>query len=86
VDLAPRLFDALRLAVWLSLPALAACLLVSLVMSVVQSATQTSDPSVGFVPRLLAVLATLFVCRAFLGDGLASFATNMFQAIGQLGH
>jgi flagellar biosynthesis protein FliQ len=86
VDLSSSLFDALRLALWLSLPALAVCLLVTLVMSLVQSATQTSDPSVGFAPRLLAVLATLFIGRAFLSDGLTRFAAHMLQTIGQLGH
>jgi type III secretory pathway component EscS len=85
MELAPTLVEAFRLALWSSVPALAACALVAVLVTLVQSATQAQEPSLGFVPRLLVVLAILFVCRGFLADGVLGFAGRTLRAIAQVG-
>jgi flagellar biosynthetic protein FliQ len=78
--------DALRLALALAAPALLACAIAALAMSMLQSSTQTHDPSLGFVPRFLLVLFALFLCRTFLADGMLAFSSRVFAEMAQLGH
>ena len=84
MDLAGLLVEALQLALWLALPALLACFAVAAVMTVVQGRLQASDPSVGFVPKLVVVLGTLWVSQALLAERLSAFVGKLFQAMAQL--
>jgi flagellar biosynthesis protein FliQ len=86
VDLAALVIDALRLALWLSAPALGACVVVSVLMSVVQTATQANDASLGFVPKLLAVSFALFLSRDFLTQQLVGFSSRVLREMAQLGN
>jgi flagellar biosynthesis protein FliQ len=85
VDLSQAMVDALRLALWLTAPALAACVVAAFFSSLVQASTQTHDPSVGFVPKWLIVLFALFLSRTFLADGLLSFSSRVLREMAQLG-
>ena len=78
------LVEALQLALWLATPALLACLFVAAITSVVQGRLQASDPSIGFVPKLFAVLATLWVSHSYLAERLSAFAGKLFRAMAQL--
>jgi flagellar biosynthetic protein FliQ len=80
------LLDALQLVLWLAAPALGACLLVSLLMSAVSAATQANDPSLGFVPKWLAVLLALFLSRDFLAHQLVGFSSRVLQNMARLGN
>lgn len=84
MDLAALLVEALQLALWLSLPALIACVVVAAITTVVQGTLQASDPSIGFVPKLLAVLGTLWVSHSYLAERLSTFAGKLFHAMAQL--
>jgi flagellar biosynthesis protein FliQ len=84
VALTPLLVEALQLALWLATPALIACVCVAAVTSVVQGTLQASDPSIGFVPKLFAVLGTLWVSHGYLAERLSAFAGKLFQAMAQL--
>jgi flagellar biosynthetic protein FliQ len=85
VDFAAIVVDALRLTLWLVAPALGACLLTSLLMSVVQTASQANDASVGFVPKLLAVGLTLFLTRDILAHELTGFSARVIAEMARLG-
>lgn len=84
MDLAALTVEALQLALWLATPALLACVCVAAITSVVQGTLQAGDPSIGFVPKLFAVLATLWVMHGYLAERLSAFAGKMFQAMVQL--
>lgn len=83
MDLAVLLVEALQLALWLALPALIACVAVAALTTVVQGALQASDPSIGFVPKLVAVLGTLWISHSYLADRLSAFAGKLFQLMAE---
>lgn len=85
LDLAALLVETLQLALWLSLPVLVASLGVAAVTSLVQGAMQASDPSIGFAPKLFAVLAVLWLSRDYLAERLLAFGAKVLGMMGQLG-
>ena len=66
--------EALLLVLIVSAPPLVAALLVGLLGGVLQAATQIQDPSLGAVPRLLAVLVTLACTGPWIAARLTRFA------------
>jgi len=71
--------EALILAMAVSLPVLAAAALTGLVVSMLQAATQVSDPTLSHLPRLLAVVAALAVSGSWMGSQIAAFAARVFS-------
>jgi flagellar biosynthetic protein FliQ len=86
VDLAAIVIDALRLALMLTAPALGACVLASVLMSIVQTSTQAHDASLGFVPKLFAVSFALFLSRDYLTHQLVGFSSRVLHDMAQLGN
>ena len=79
------LTEALQLALTLSLPVLGACLFMGLVTSFLQGAMQAGDPSLSFVPKLLVVLAAVWLSRDLVSDRLLQFTSHVLAAMAQLG-
>jgi len=79
--LLPIAREALLLALLVSAPALGAALLVGLLTGVAQAATQISEPSLGVVPRLAAVLGALVVAAPWIGGRLARFAADCLALV-----
>jgi flagellar biosynthetic protein FliQ len=73
--------EALMLAIVLSLPAIAASLLVGLVVSFLQAVTQIQDHSLSFVPKILAVAVALAVSAGWIGSEIVRLAARL---MGQL--
>ncbi|HEX7499966.1 MAG TPA: flagellar biosynthetic protein FliQ [Polyangia bacterium] len=73
--------EGLILVLLVSAPALLAGLVVGLVVSVLQAATQIQDPAVAYVPKLVAVLLVLLVSGPFLGAQVVRFAQALLLAI-----
>ena len=84
VDLGVLLVEALQLALWLATPALVACLCVAAITSLMQGALHASDPSIGFVPKLFAVLGALWLSYGFVSERMTAFAAKLFVAMAQL--
>lgn len=80
------LTEALQLALALGLPLLGACLFIALITTFLQGALQASDPSLSFVPKLLAVLAALWLGRDLISERLLHFTTHVLATMGRLGH
>lgn len=85
LDLAALLVEALQLVLWLTLPVLAASLGVAVITTLIQGAMQASDPSLGFVPKLFAVLGALWISRDYLGERLLAFAAKTLSLMGHGG-
>jgi flagellar biosynthetic protein FliQ len=73
--------EALALSLLLALPALGAAFVVALIGDVVQAATAVQDPALGFLPRLLAVSAALFVSGSLGVERLVGFTTRLWQSL-----
>jgi flagellar biosynthesis protein FliQ len=68
--------EAILLALTVSAPPLVAALVVGAATGVLQAATQIQEPSLGVVPRLVAVLGSLAVFAPWIGARLVRFAAE----------
>jgi type III secretion protein S len=59
--------ETILVVLLVSAPPVGAALAVGLVTGVLQAATQVQDPSIGVVPRLVAVLGALAVASPWIG-------------------
>ncbi len=66
--------EAFVLAVMLCLPAAAAALLVGVVTSALQSATNVHDPALSHMPRLVTVALVIAVTASWMGSQVLAFA------------
>jgi flagellar biosynthesis protein FliQ len=73
--------EGLMLVLLVSAPALLASLIVGFVVSVIQAATQIQDPTIAFVPKLIAVVLVLLASGPLLGAQAVRFAQALFLAI-----
>ena len=73
--------EGLYLVLLVSAPPLVVSLVVGLVVSLLQATTQLQDHTLGFVPKLVAVLATLAITGPWIGGQLARFTRLLLQAI-----
>ena len=81
MQLASFATDALRLALTLLLPALAAAFVVSLAIAAFELMTQGQDSQLSFVPRLLAVVLTVFLGHELMSAELVAFTGDVFRNI-----
>jgi len=71
--------EGLYLVLLVSLPPILASLVVGLAVSLVQATTQIQDHTLTFVPKLVAVLATLAVAGPWIGSQLVRFTQVVLQ-------
>jgi flagellar biosynthesis protein FliQ len=76
--------EALRMALLLGGPLLAAALLVGLLINVGQTLTQLHEPVVGLIPRLVAVTLVLLVILPWLMGRWISFAVDLIRSMPDL--
>jgi flagellar biosynthetic protein FliQ len=74
----------LQMAMLLGAPPLIAVLVIGVVIGVVQAATQINEPTIGFVAKAIALVATLALAGNFLLGKLVSFTIDLFHRIPQL--
>lgn len=63
-------------------PLLAVGIAVGLLMGLIQAATQVSEPSLTFVPKLLALAASIMWFGAWILERLTAVSREMFTMIG----
>ena len=75
--------DLAREALWLTLtlaaPLLLAGLLVALIVSLFQAATQNLEPTLSFVPKLLVMATVLAVLGGWMGGRLVEFTQELLS-------
>jgi flagellar biosynthetic protein FliQ len=71
--------EGLYLVLLVSLPVVMASLVVGLLVSLLQATTQLQDHTLTFVPKLVAVLATLAVAGPWIGSQLVRFTQVVLQ-------
>lgn len=65
-------------------PILIIALVVGLVISIIQAATQIQEQTLSFVPKLLAILLGLILLGSFMMTTLTEFTERIFQIIAGL--
>ncbi|WP_398477141.1 flagellar biosynthesis protein FliQ [Tardiphaga sp.] len=81
----PETLDVARDAIWtivlVSGPLMVIGLVVGVVISLVQALTQVQEQSLVFVPKILAVFATMILTLPFMGDVLSSYMMRISARI-----
>ncbi len=75
--------QALLAVLILSAPAALTAVLVGLVVSVLQTATQIQEQTLSYVPKLVAVSAALAVAGPWMLAELVRLATSMFERVAE---
>lgn len=81
IDITQR---AMVVAATVGLPVLAVCLIVGLITSIFETATQIHEQSLSFVPKLIAVLLVLAVAGGWMVNTLSDFTRQVFQTVAKL--
>jgi flagellar biosynthetic protein FliQ len=70
--------DALKTALYVAAPALIVSMIVGLAVSVFQVVTSLQDPTVAFVPKVLAVMVIVVLSFPWMMRVLGAFTIRMF--------
>ena len=73
--------QALEVTLLISAPLLLAALITGLVVSVFQAATQINEMTLSFIPKLLAIFATLVLAGPWMLNVMVDFMRRLFSAI-----
>ncbi|MBI5359827.1 MAG: flagellar biosynthesis protein FliQ [Planctomycetes bacterium] len=69
--------EALVITMQLSLPLLAVGLVVGVLISIIQAATQIQEQTLTFIPKIIAVVATLYVMAPWLITVLVDYTERV---------
>jgi flagellar biosynthesis protein FliQ len=75
---------AMWLALKISAPALLTALLIGLLVSIFQAATQINEQTLVFVPKILAMSVAMVVFGPWMLNLMLSFTVDIFQGIATL--
>lgn len=82
------ILDLSSKTIWISIkvaaPALVATLLMGLIVSVLQAATQINEQTLSFIPKVLAMTAALVFFGPWILQVIMNFTTELFQTIPQI--
>lgn len=77
-------YEAMKLSLLLGAPLLLVALVTGLVISLFQAATQINEMTLSFIPKLLAVFATLVIAGPWMLGLVLDYMRNLFSSIPQL--
>ena len=69
-----------------SAPMLLAAMVVGLVISIFQAATQINEQTMTFIPKIVVVFLTLLIFGPWIMDLLVTFTTGLLTQIATVGH
>lgn len=78
--------NAITVALTLSAPVLILSLVIGIVVSLIQAATQINEPTLTFIPKLVAVCAVLLLLGSWMLQQIVAFTTNLFTSLPNLIH
>jgi flagellar biosynthetic protein FliQ len=76
--------EAMKVALALAAPLLLAALISGLVVSMLQAATQINEMTLSFIPKILAVVATLIIAGPWMLNLLLDYMRLLFSNLPQL--
>jgi flagellar biosynthetic protein FliQ len=72
------------LILYLTMPVLLAAFIVGLTVSILQAATQIQEMTLAFIPKIIAVILTLFLLGGWMLGKLLFFTKEIFNLIPQV--
>lgn len=72
---------ALEVLLLVSAPLLLSALIVGLIVSVLQAATQINEMTLSFIPKLIAMIGTLVVAGPWIIATLVDYIKRLFESI-----
>jgi flagellar biosynthetic protein FliQ len=69
-----------------SSPALLATLVMGLLVSIFQAATQINEQTLSFIPKILAMAAAMIICGPWVLRTMMNFTINLIRDIPNLTH
>ncbi|PXW22364.1 flagellar biosynthesis protein FliQ [Paraburkholderia caballeronis] len=76
--------EAMYVALLLAAPLLLVSLVVGLIVSLFQAATQINETTLSFIPKLVAVAVTLVIAGPWMLSTLLDYMRHMFNSIPSL--
>lgn len=73
--------QALYVMLMLAAPMLVAALVVGLVVSILQAATQINENTLSFIPKLIAMLAALVIAGPWMITFFVDYMRRLFESI-----
>ncbi len=73
--------DSIYVIIKISLPLVLVALVVGLIISLIQALTQIQEQTLTFVPKILAIFATMIIAGHFMFNVLLSFSDRIFSLI-----
>lgn len=73
--------NALEIAILVSAPLLLTALVIGLVVSILQAATQINEATLSFIPKLLGVFAATVVAGPWMVQTLVDYMQRLFSSI-----
>ena len=73
--------DSVMVLLKLSLPLLLVALFVGVLISLIQALTQIQEPTISFVPKIIAVFFSIFLSLNYMGSILSSYMENIVSHI-----
>ena len=73
--------NALETAIMVSAPLLLTALVIGLVVSILQAATQINEATLSFIPKLLGVFAATVVAGPWMVQVLVDYMQRLFSSI-----
>ncbi|MFZ2295150.1 MAG: flagellar biosynthesis protein FliQ [Polaromonas sp.] len=77
-------YEAMKVTLLLGAPLLLVALVTGLLISLFQAATQINEMTLSFIPKLLAVFATMVIAGPWLLGLMLDYMRNLFSSIPQL--
>ncbi|MDP2256783.1 MAG: flagellar biosynthesis protein FliQ [Polaromonas sp.] len=77
-------YEAMKLTLLLGAPLLLVALFTGLLISLFQAATQINEMTLSFIPKLLAVFATLVIAGPWMLGMMLDYMRSLFSSIPQL--
>ncbi|MGK0685782.1 flagellar biosynthesis protein FliQ [Serratia marcescens] len=71
--------EAMKIALALAAPLLLAALISGLVVSLLQAATQINEMTLSFIPKILAVVATIIIAGPWMLNLLLDYMRTLFS-------
>lgn len=73
--------DAMMVAIMLAMPLLGITLVLGLIVSIFQAATQINEMTLSFIPKLIGLVAILVLMGPWLLDVIVNYAKDLYQSI-----
>lgn len=77
-------YEAMKISLLLGAPLLMVALVTGLIISLFQAATQINEMTLSFIPKLLAVFATIVIAGPWMLNTVLDYMRNLFTSIPQL--